>query len=288
MKEVSDWTVPKWPFLLFAAVLIIVAAVLACRPAHAITQTEIILATASVALGALLACLPFILEYRATAKLIEVNAVTTVAEQLHGLETYAAQISTATEQWARVQETTQFGAEKTAAAAKEIVDRMTAEIRDFNEFQAKMNDTEKGALRLEVDKLRRIEGDWLQVVARILDHVFALHTAAARSGQPELAEQVGQFQHACRDTARRVGLTPFEVAAGEAFDAERQRVHGAENPSAGAAVAETLAPGLTFQGRLIRPALVRLQVANAPADTATAASKITEPSGADELAFDAD
>jgi molecular chaperone GrpE (heat shock protein) len=165
---------------------------------------------------------------------------------------------------------------------------MTAEIRDFNEFQAKMNDTEKGALRLEVDKLRRIEGDWLQVVARILDHVFALHTAAARSGQPELAEQVGQFQHACRDTARRVGLTPFEVAAGEAFDAERQRVHGTENPPAGAAVAETLAPGLTFQGRLIRPALVRLQAADAPAETAAAAAKTTEASGADELAFDAD
>ena len=288
MKEVSDWTIPKWPFLLAGAVLTVLAAVLACRPAHAITQTEIILATASVALGALLACLPFILEYRATAKLIEVNAVTTVAAQLNGLEAYAAQISTATEQWSRVQETTQFGAEKTAAAAKEIVDRMTAEIRDFNEFQAKMNDTEKGALRLEVDKLRRIEGDWLQVVARILDHVFALHTAAARSGQPELAEQVGQFQHACRDTARRVGLTPFEVAAGEAFDAERQRVHGTENPPAGAAVAETLAPGLTFQGRLIRPALVRLQAADAPAETAAAAAKTTEASGADELAFDAD
>lgn len=287
MKEVSDWTIPKWPFLSFAAVLVIVAAVLACRPAHAITPTEIILATASVALGALLGCLPFILEYRATAKLIEVNAVTTVAAQLNGLEAYAAQISTATEQWARVQETTQGGAEKTAAAAKEIVDRMTSEIRDFNEFQARMNDAEKGALRLEVDKLRRTEGDWLQVTARILDHVFALHTAAARSGQPELAEQVGQFQNACRDAARRVGVTLFEAAAGETFDAERHRVHGAENAPAAGEVAETLAPGMTFQGRLIRPALVRLLEKSAPAETAAASEKMENP-GPDELAFDAD
>lgn len=287
MKEVSDWTIPKWPFLSFAAVLVIVAAVLACRPAHAITPTEIILATASVALGALLGCLPFILEYRATAKLIEVNAVTTVAAQLNGLEAYAAQISTATEQWARVQETTQGGAEKTAAAAKEIVDRMTSEIRDFNEFQARMNDAEKGALRLEVDKLRRTEGDWLQVTARILDHVFALHTAAARSGQPELAEQVGQFQNACRDAARRVGVTLFEAAAGETFDAERHRVHGVENAPAAGEVAETLAPGMTFQGRLIRPALVRLLEKSAPAETAAASEKMENP-GPDELAFDAD
>jgi molecular chaperone GrpE (heat shock protein) len=287
MKEVSDWTIPKWPFLLFAAVLIIVAAVLACRPAHAITPTEIILATASVALGALLGCLPFILEYRATAKLIEVNAVTTVAAQLNGLEAYAAQISTATEQWARVQETTQGGAEKTAIAAKEIVDRMTSEIRDFNEFQARMNDAEKGALRLEVDKLRRTEGDWLQVTARILDHVFALHTAAARSGQPELTEQVGQFQNACRDAARRVGVTLFEAAAGETFDAERHRVHGVENTPAAGEVAETLAPGMTFQGRLIRPALVRLLEKSASAETAAASEKMENP-GPDELAFDAD
>lgn len=269
------------------AVLIIFAAVLACRPAHAITQTEIILATASVALGALLACLPFILEYRATSTLIEVNALTSVAAQLHDLENYAAQISTATEQWARVQETTQGGAEKTATAAKEIVDRMTAEIRDFNEFQARINDSEKGALRLEVEKLRRAEGDWLQVVARILDHIFALHNAAARSGQSELAEQVGQFQHACRDVARRVGLTPFDVAPGEKFDAARQRVHGVENPPEEAAVAETLAPGLTFQGRLIRPALVKLQENGASA-TAPEVAEPAETSKTDELTLEAD
>jgi hypothetical protein len=38
-----------------------------------------------------------------------------------------------------------------------------------------------------------------------------------------------------------------------------------ENPSAEAVIAETLAPGLTFQGRLIRPALVRLHAAEASA-----------------------
>ncbi len=286
MKEVSDWTIPKWPFLLANAVLIIVAGAVIYRAAHPISDLEIGIATVSVALGAFFGCLPFILEYRATAKLIEINAVTTVAAQLHDLENYAAQISSAAEQWARVQETTQGGAERTAAAAKEIADRMAAEIRDFNEFQIKMNDTEKGALRLEVDKLRRGEGDWLQVVARMLDHTFALHNAAARSS-PELGEQVGQFQHACRDAARRVGLTPFDVAPGEQFDAARHRVHGDEKPQDGAEVAETLAPGLTFQGRLIRPALVRLQEKTAPAPVPEVPES-AETSKSDELTLEAD
>ncbi|HTB82356.1 MAG TPA: nucleotide exchange factor GrpE [Candidatus Sulfotelmatobacter sp.] len=264
MNEVSEWKITKWPFIAAGIALLAVAAVLATRPAHAITEMEIILATVSVALGAILACLPFILEYRAVKKLIEVNAVTTITEQLHDLKTYSAQISAATDQWARVQDATKGHSEKTVAGAKEIADRMTVEIREFNEFQVKLNDTEKGALRLEVEKLRRAEGEWLQVVARILDHVYALHTAAVRSNQPEVAAQIGSFQNACRDAARRVGFTPFGADAGEKFDAQKHRVHDVENPPADSTVAELLAPGISFQGRLVRPALVRLQDANAP------------------------
>jgi molecular chaperone GrpE (heat shock protein) len=234
------------------------------RAAHPISLWEMLAAIACVAFGAWLGCLPFILEYRATVKLIDVNALTTVSEQLQNLKSYSTQIAAATDQWARVQEVTKGSAEKTIAASNEISERMASEVRDFNEFQKKMNDAEKGTLRLEVEKLRRAEGEWLQVVARILDHIFALHTAAARAGQPELTEQIGQFQNACRDAARRVGVTPFAIEAGEPFDAERQRAHGVEKPLVGAIVAETLAPGLTFQGRQIRPALVRLQEENAP------------------------
>jgi molecular chaperone GrpE (heat shock protein) len=292
MKQVSDWQVPKWPFLLGNAALIGVAAVLITRPTHPITTTEILIATVSVALGALLGCLPFIMEYRATSKLIEVNALGAVAEKIENLERFATQISTATDQWARVQESTQSGAEKTVASAREITERMATEVREFNEFQAKINDSEKGTLRLEVDKLRRAEGEWLQVVARILDHIFALHNAASRSGQPELAEQVGLFQNACRDAARRVGLTLIVVAAGESLDGERHRVHGLENPPANGVIAETLAPGLSFQGRLIRPALVSLQELAAPAAavaTEIAPEQTDAPAAASgQLTLDAD
>ena len=283
MNEAPEWKIPKWPFLLANAILITAAAVVIYKAAHPISQIEILISIACVARGALLGCLPFILDYRATGKLIEVNAVGTVAEQLQDLKKYSAQIAAATDQWSLVQETTKGHTEKTVAAAGEIAGRMTTEIREFNEFQLKLNDTEKGALRLEVEKLRRAEGEWLQVVARILDHIFALHNAATRSGQPELAEQIGSFQNACRDAARRVGVTPFSAAAEEKFDAQRHRAHGVETPPAEAVVAETLAPGLTFQGRLIRPALVRLHDANAPA----AAPEKSEAAAPDQLSLDA-
>ena len=191
--------------------------------------------------------------------------MSTVAEQLNDLKKYAEQVSAATGQWAMVLDATKGNTEKTVAAAKEVAARMTEEIREFNEFQLKLNDTEKGALRLEVEKLRRAEAEWLQVVARILDHIFALHNAAARSGNPELADQIGNFQNACREAARRVGLMPFGAAPDEQFDAQKHRAHGVENPPADAVVAEMLAPGMTFQGRLLRPVLVRLRDAQAAA-----------------------
>jgi molecular chaperone GrpE (heat shock protein) len=264
MNEVSEWKIPKWPFLAANAVLIIAAAVVIEKAAHPISQTEVLLAIGCVALGALLGCLPFILEYRATCQLIEVNAVSTVAEQLKELKAYSAQIAAATDQWALVQDATKGSAEKTAAAAGEIAERMAAEVRQFTEFQQKMNNAERAALRLEVDKLRRSEEEWLQILVRIMDHIHALHTAAARSGQPELATQIGNFQNACRGVVRRVGLVLFGAEPGEKFDAQKHRAQGVENPPADAMAAEALAPGVTYQGRLIRPALVRLRAANEP------------------------
>jgi len=277
MNEVPHWKISKWPFLLANAALLAVAAAVVYKAQHPISQTEIIIATVCVALGAVFGCLPFLLDYRATGKVIEVHAVGEVAGKIQDLKRLAAQVATATDQWAMVQENTRNHSEKTTLAAQEIAERMETEVREFNEFQTKLNDTEKAALRLEVEKLKRTEGEWLQVVARILDNIHALHTAAVRSGQVDLSEQTGQFQSACRDVARRVGINHVEAPAGSPFDPERHRAHGVENPPVDALVAETLAPGFNYQGRQIRPTLVRLQEAVAAApesapETTTATS----------------
>ena len=124
----------------------------------------------------------------------------------------------------------------------------------------RMSDREKSMLRVELEKLHRAENDWLQVLIRMLDHVYALHVGAVRSSQPTLIDQVGNFQNACRDVARRVGLAPFVAGNDELFDCQRhQLMEGELKPQEGAAIAETIAAGYTFQGKLVRPALVRLR-----------------------------
>jgi molecular chaperone GrpE (heat shock protein) len=274
VNDSKHWTVPKWPFLLGDALLLAAAYFLIQQTSHPIGRWEIVTAAACVALGAVLGAMPFVLDYRAIVNVIEASALGSISEKIQNLEKLAAQISAATNEWTNAQ--TQ--AEKTTAGAKEISDRMAAEVREFSEFMHKMNDSEKAALRLEIEKFRRGEGEWLQVLVRILDHVFALNSAAARSGQPKLAEQITQFQNACRDAARRIGLVPFSAEPEEPFNAERHQAVGMEEkPPADAVVAETVGAGYTFQGRLLRPALVRLREENPPAEPAPAASAPANP-----------
>jgi molecular chaperone GrpE (heat shock protein) len=264
MGDATSWKIPKWPFLLGDALLLGFAYFIIWKSAHPISEGETTACLAAAALGALLGVAPFVFDYRAVLKLVDVNALGEVAGKIQDLERLAAQINAATNEWTNVQ----LQAEKTSTGAKEIADRMAEEVRQFSEFMQKMNDSEKAALRLEAEKFRRGEAEWLQVLVRILDHVFALNAAAARSGQPRLAEQIAHFQNACRDAARRVGVTPFVVGADEPFNPDRHQVLDAKSkPPANAAVAETVGVGYTFQGRLLRPALVRLREENATATT---------------------
>jgi len=284
MNDVTNWKVPKWPFLLGNLLLLGFAYFIVWKSPHPIAKWEIIACFASAALGAIIGIIPFILDYRAMGKAIEATALGSVAEKIQGLEKLAAQISSATNEWVNAQSL----AEKTSAGAKQIADRMAAEVREFSEFMKKMSDSEKATLRLEVEKLRRGEAEWLQVLVRILDHVFALHAAAVRTGDPKFADPLTNFQNACRGTTRRIGLTPFAAEPDEPFDPERHQVAGGRGkPPEGAVVAETIGAGYTFQGKLLRPALVKLREgippAARPADESAPGETLENENAEDEL-----
>ena len=256
MNDVRDWKIPKWSFLLSDVLLLAFAYFIVWKSAHPIGKWEILGCFGAAALGSLIGILPFLLDYRAMGKAIEVNALGAVADKIQNLEKLAEQISSATNQWLVVQ----GQADKTAAAAGQIADKMSVEVREFSEFMRKMNDSEKATLRLEVEKLRRGEAEWLQMLVHIFDHIFALHAAAVRSGQPKLAEQIASFQNACRGTVRRIGLTPFAAEPDEPFDAAKHQVADPKmKPASDAVVAGTIGCGYTFQGKLLRPAVVRLR-----------------------------
>ena len=264
MNDVTNLKVPKWPFFVVYAVMLGFAYFFILRAPQSVHHWE--LAAACVAFGAVLSLVPFYLDYRAMAKALEVNALGAVAEKIQQLEKLSEQINSATNHWAIIQETVQTESGKTAAIAKDIADKMTEEVRRFSEFMQKMNDNEKSTLRLEVEKLHRSEGVWLQNLVRVLDHIFALHTGAVRTGDQRFIEPISNFQNACRDTVRRLGLTPYVAEPDELFDAERHQAAGKQEviPN-GAVVSETIGAGYTFQGKLLRPALVRLHEPKAPA-----------------------
>ena len=246
----------KWPFLLGDLLLLAVAGWIATSAAKPLGPWQTVAVVAAVALGAWMFIQPFLRDHEAAADLEELKRLGGVAAQIGKVEDAADRIGRASEHWHGVQAT----AGQTLESIQAISDQMTHEARNFQQFLQRAGDSEKQMLRMEVDKLRRVEGDWLQVTVRILDHVFALYTGAARSGQPALIEQVGNFQSACVDAARRIGLNPFAAKPGEAFDAKRHRMVDGSTPAEGAPISDTLAPGFTFQGQVLRPAIVALAV----------------------------
>lgn len=259
MRPMTDRRLPslaKWPFYCADLVLLGLAYWILNHYPHPLSLGTAILMVGCVVLAAVISILPFRMEYQTAVKFSESDGLTDAVAQIQAVEEVAEKIRIATGQWQGVQEESA----KTVTAAKEVSERIVAEANAFGEFMQKANDSEKATLRLEVDKLRRAEGQWLQVLVHLLDHTYALHQAGARSGQPSLEAQIGRFQEACRDVARRVGLAPFETAAGEVFDGEQHEVpEGQPQPVAEARVAQTLAAGYTYQGRLLRRSLVTVQ-----------------------------
>jgi len=249
-------TLSKWPFLLADALLLVLAAVFAFRGPGPISLWQGVLCLAATAVGGWFCVLPFIKEHAAALQLSEADALASTVVQIGNLEQIKQQITNATGQWQGIQDQSA----QTVAAAKEVSDRMKAELEEFCAFLQKAHDTEKNHLKLEVEKLRRGERDWLQATVLMLDHVHALHTAAVRSGQPTLVAQLDQFQFACRDSVRRLGLNPFAPALHERFDAQAHQLDNEETIIEGESeISEVLAVGYTFQGQLVRRALVRVQ-----------------------------
>ena len=73
------------------------------------------------------------------------------------------------------------------------------------------------------------------------------------------------------DAARRIGLVAFAPAAGDSFEpGQHQTADGRKDIPDDAKIFETIATGYTFQGQMLRPALVMLDAPKAPLPAAGA------------------
>jgi hypothetical protein len=233
----------KLPFLATDLVFIAAALGIIYQSQTPIGGTQILAVIACVALGAWACVTPFIRDHDMDVRLAESDNLADTVAQIGQLKVVAAQIQGATAQWQTYQE----NAGQAAAAMQKMASQLTSDALNFAESLKQANDSEKVALRLEVEKRKRAEADWLKILVGLLDHVHALYLAGVRSGQANVIQQLGGFQAACRDVVRRVGLVAIEAQPGE-----NQAV------PEGALIAGTLATGFSFQGQLVRPVLVAL------------------------------
>ena len=243
----------RMPFWFADAILVLTAGVLVAVGGRPLRIWEVLAIVACVGLGAWLAVLPTLKAYDTAVKASETDHVAETLGRLKDLDALADRIGAATGQWQSVQDR----ATRTADLAREVVERLTREAEVFATAVSRTADGEKQTLKLEVDKLRRAEGEWLQSVGRVMDHVFALHLAAVRSGQPGVLEQIERFHAACRDALRRVGFVPIVAAPGEGFDSRKHQVAEGARPPEGTKIDETVAAGYLYQGQMLRPIIVK-------------------------------
>ncbi len=268
-RKLSAPRINKFPFLVTDLVFIGVALGIIYRSQAPLGGAQIFAVIACVALGAWACVTPFLRDHDVDVRLAESDNLTDTVQQIRQIKDVGLAVQTATARWQIFQE----NSTETTAAMQRMANQLSNDARNFAESLRQANDIEKTALRLEVDKRKRTESDWLKVMVMLLDHVNALYQAGVRSGQQNVIQQLGGFQAACRDVVRRVGLVAVEVQPGEPFNPAAHRLPE-ENQSVpeGAVIAGMLAPGITFQGQLVRPVLVALAgQAGAPAATTLAA-----------------
>jgi molecular chaperone GrpE (heat shock protein) len=259
----------KLPFLVTDLVFLGVALAIIMKSSHPIGGTHIFAAIICVALGAWAGITPFLRDHEVQIRHAETDHLKDTVSEIKQLKTVANYIQTATAQWQMLQE----NSNKATGSMKEMAERLSADAKDFSDSVRKASDSEKQTLRLEVEKLKRAEGEGLKIMVALLDHVYALYSAGVRSGQPNVVQQLTGFQAACRDVVRRVGLVPIEVNAGESFDPNVHQVHGGDpEATTGAPITGTLATGYTYQGQMLRPALVTLR----PVEPGPTENKISE------------
>jgi molecular chaperone GrpE (heat shock protein) len=264
-QDHSPTGLPKWPFYFADAVLSAIALYVIYSLGTIQGSAETAVAVACVlaaAVAAWISILPWLKEHATRAATADSQNLKSSLEQIQDLESIATLIRNANSQWQGVQD----ASGRTVSAAQQIAEKMKLETAEFMKFIEQAQDSERTNLRLEVEKLKRMEGEWLKTTVQILDHIYAVNQAAIRSGQQNLVTQLQQFQNACRDVARRMGLVPFVPVPSEDFNPQTHQLPDPKfTPPENAKVGEVLAMGFTYQGQLLRRALVLLEQSDLPA-----------------------
>lgn len=281
----------KAPFVVTDLVLILTAIGILTFTQHPLSGSAVWSITLLVFSGAWIAVTPWMMEQRSKTKLAELEGLKGVEESIQKMNSFSDGVNSALLSLSNVQEIAQASAQRAAEAEEKIAQYGL----DFEERFSKAANYEKSALQLEIDKLKRIEKDWVSSASGMLDHILALASAGIHSGKPEIAEQMKRFRAACLEIASHAGIQPYMPAPTDLYDPEKHAVPPhAPAPAAAARIARVLAPGFLYQGVMTRKAMILTeemeltQEAGAPAKGVThsfASTPAQEPQAEAESSF---
>jgi molecular chaperone GrpE (heat shock protein) len=246
---------PQWPFIVGNVIFLGLAAAVMKFGHRPLSWQEASLVVLCGGLGAFSFLWPYARRNADDQTRAQIQLLADSMAQFKNLEHLTALITGATNQWLEYQVNTT----KTNESVKALADGMAAEVKAFRESLHRAGETEKAHLRVEADKLRRADGERLQLIVHILDHIFALSQAAQRSGQPQLIEQIAHFQKACLGAAQRVGLVQTTAEVGAAYDDQLHQLLEDVKATEHALVAGTIAAGYNYQGQVLRRPAVSLR-----------------------------
>lgn len=243
----------KAPFVVTDLVLILTAIGILTFTQHPLSGSAVWTITLLVFSGAWIAVTPWIMEQRSKTKLSELEGLKGVEESIQKMNSFSDGVNSALLSLSNVQEIAQASAQRAAEAEEKIAQYGL----DFEERFSKAANYEKSALQLEIDKLKRIEKDWVSSASGMLDHILALASAGIHSGKPEIAEQMKRFRAACLEIASHAGIQPYMPAPTDLYDPEKHAVPpNAPAPAAAAKISRVLAPGFLYQGVMTRKAMI--------------------------------
>lgn len=211
----------------------------------------------AVCFGAALAVLPFLRNQSAWLKTEELGVKSESARAFDNLNGALQRLDEAIGQ----SQAAEGASREIQKQLEQLSGQIICEGKAFAKTFEQSQQTELGHLRLEVEKRKKSESDWIHLLVFFLDHTFALHQAAIQAGREDVTSQLAQFQSTCREAARKVGLVVLDSEAGVPFDPNLHlEAHEGRRQNPGSQVIRIQAPGYRYQGQLIRPVIVTSSV----------------------------
>jgi len=233
MKLLAQPRPPKWPFLLGDAALLAVASAIGYFQPSPLSNTALSIVFGCVALGAVLAGIPFLTDFIASQRQAEAELLAKLEAENHKLAHSADILVSTSGQLKSAHE----AATRTVHTAEALPYRMQEKIGEFTAQLQETEDEEKAAMEKELEALRETEGDRLSGMADKIRAATKDFLILEKETRPALEAAIKQSREiektlAAATTQSQAALAHAETRIKAAVDAAAASARHASNAAA--------------------------------------------------------